>query len=530
MLFSNICMITKIGVIILNKFKRKLGFIVLVIFLASTMLSLIRVQGAATFQGVVEDTNGNPISGAGIVLVDSFFAILKSVTTNSQGEYSFTVTLTGYSPYFLTASHIYYQTEMKTVYSGGTYNFVLTGSSITYSGYVKDDENNAIENAYVGLHNGQGSLIDGDFTSSNGYYEIIIGSSISSPYLEAEKAGYVSETQSVSTEGGTYNFVLTDASITYEGYVEDDEGNKLENAYVVLHNGQGTLIDDDYTDSNGFYEIIIGGSISTPYLEVEKTGYALEIQSVSSNGGTYNFVLEFLSYALIVADDGYIYKYNALYLYNILTNYYGFTDDKIYLLTPDDGDPLPDESDGFTSKATVLWCCDQIASNSNSNDEVLICFFCHGVETTTWWGKYYTISCDNDVIKRRELDNALDDITCNKMTVILDTCHSGYFIGGGMDNEDNRAILTACLDTQTTLSNAFGAGLLNAIDPNKNVLDPDIYGNYADMNHNGRVSILELFEYAYDYVVLNPLWSMIPQSYYGDEFSPENTYIGDHYY
>lgn len=90
------------------------------------MSTNINVRGATSFTGTVESEYGDPLSGASIVLVDSYFNILGSTTTNSQGDYSLSVTLNGNSPYYLSVAKNYrWDTDTKIVYSGGTNDFEL---------------------------------------------------------------------------------------------------------------------------------------------------------------------------------------------------------------------------------------------------------------------------------------------------------------------------------------------------------------------------------------------------------------------
>lgn len=111
----------------MKNLKKGVSFIVLVIFLAGTMTTLINVHSATTFQGYVKDSSGNPLSGASLLLADSTYNILGWATTNSQGYYSISVTLSGNSPYYLSAAKTRFNSQTKTVTHGGTYNFNLIG-------------------------------------------------------------------------------------------------------------------------------------------------------------------------------------------------------------------------------------------------------------------------------------------------------------------------------------------------------------------------------------------------------------------
>ncbi|MBN1331191.1 MAG: carboxypeptidase regulatory-like domain-containing protein [Candidatus Heimdallarchaeota archaeon] len=112
----------------MKKLQKNVCFIVLVLIIAGTMTTLIRVRGSSTFSGTIKDCSDNPISGAGVVLTDCYFNILGFDATDSAGDYSFIVALNDNSPYYLTASKTRFNTGMKLVYSGGTNDFDLVGN------------------------------------------------------------------------------------------------------------------------------------------------------------------------------------------------------------------------------------------------------------------------------------------------------------------------------------------------------------------------------------------------------------------
>lgn len=130
------------------KMKKGFGFIVLVIIIAGMMTAFVTVQGYSTFQGTVEDGRGNPLSGATVILADCYSYILDWDTTDSEGDYSFSVTLNGNSPYKLSATKAGFITEVKeNIYSGGTYDFVL-GEKIAVFFYAYDACNDNTYNSY----------------------------------------------------------------------------------------------------------------------------------------------------------------------------------------------------------------------------------------------------------------------------------------------------------------------------------------------------------------------------------------------
>jgi len=109
----------------INKIRKRISFIVLVVTLSGLMISFVKIQGATSFQGTVEDRLDVSINGAGVVLADCYYNILGFDTTDSSGDYSFSVTLNGNSPYYLSVAKTGFESDTKTVYSGGTYDFTL---------------------------------------------------------------------------------------------------------------------------------------------------------------------------------------------------------------------------------------------------------------------------------------------------------------------------------------------------------------------------------------------------------------------
>lgn len=114
----------------ISKLKKGICFVVLVISLAGMMTTFVKVRGATTFSGYVKNNEDNPLSGASVTISDSYFNFLGSTTTNSQGYYSMSITLSGNSPYYLSAAkNPRYDPDIKTVTSGGTNNFELEANA-----------------------------------------------------------------------------------------------------------------------------------------------------------------------------------------------------------------------------------------------------------------------------------------------------------------------------------------------------------------------------------------------------------------
>ncbi|MHA2245414.1 MAG: C13 family peptidase [Candidatus Hodarchaeales archaeon] len=259
---------------------------------------------------------------------------------------------------------------------------------------------------------------------------------------------------------------------------------------------------------------------------------------------SFSYVTEDYDYwALIVAgsmdapdQSNARFMHDALNMFNTLNDTYdGFTNDSIFLLTPnatDDvsGDPIP--RDRTTSKANVEWAIDQIATlveSSQLSSRVLIFWVSHG--------NVDLLECENnnnnETISASDLDSALDEITCDEMFIIIDACMSGSLIDD-LDDEQNRAIYTSANSTHVSwgfeggiYGNWFARGTYYA-------LDPDLNATYADDNSDNRTSLYEMWDYAYDYVMaLNTIYSKVqdPQRWVGSSIGNDSLhYIYDGYY
>jgi len=388
----------------------------------------------------------------------------------------------------------------------------------TYTGYVTNIFGQKVANVYVQLFS-NGLQVSTDYTDSNGYY--CVGNDyVSNGYIKFSKTNYITKTISVSSSGGQYNVVLASNVLpTYTGYVKTTSGQPIANALVRLFSND-IQVCTDYTDSNGYY--CVGNEIvSYGYIRVEHDDYIPERKSVSDHGGYYDFILG-VGWALVVGGETEErFTRDAFGMYNTLIDHYGFTDERIYLITTRttiDGSNVP--RDRATSRDNIEWATDQIAANCHSNDQVVI-----------WWtghGSIDEFATDADSITASQFDSYLDDISCEKMFIFLGPCHSGSFIDD-LDDEENRAIYTSCKADQ---SGYLSSGSEHSLFPwaTYRGLDADLDADDADTNDDGRVSLYELFNYCVDFVDDNTSESQDPQRWVGSSFADAGYFIGDSYY
>lgn len=195
-------------------------------------------------------------------------------------------------------------------------------------------------------------------------------------------------------------------------------------------------------------------------------------------------------------------------IYNVLRNL-GVDDDHIFYLSPQTGDPGVDRP---TNVANVQWAISQVASQAKSNDKVLFFYSAHGGVDS--------IACAPDVdpigsISASQLAGWLNAITSKEMSIIIEACHSGSFIGKYKDgtyvaSEDdlagsginNRVVFTSASTDTSSYGDVDGPD-----DPNAatDLGSESIYGFImaysepsADTNHDGRISFGEAFQYAWN--------------------------------
>ncbi len=145
------------------KLKKEISLFMIVLIIVGITTPFVAVQGLKTFQGTVETPSEIPISGAGVVLYDSLLNILGADTTDSNGQYSFTATLSGYSPYYLYVMRgERFDTEIESVTTGGTYDFELTADAykLAYLFYANNAADQGPMERYEGILENEGFIVE----------------------------------------------------------------------------------------------------------------------------------------------------------------------------------------------------------------------------------------------------------------------------------------------------------------------------------------------------------------------------------
>lgn len=186
----------------------------------------------------------------------------------------------------------------------------------------------------------------------------------------------------------------------------------------------------------------------------------------------------------------------------------GIAGDHIFFISPHAGHPGVDQP---TSIANVQWAIGQVAASADETDKVLFFYSSHG--------GIDSLSCvpgspGGGSIAAADLDNWLDAITCDEMTIVVEACHSGSLIGKYADGtyvaaednltgdgETNRCIFTSASTDTSSYPDEDWAG-----DPNPGDSGSETIWGYveafgtaaADTNGDTEISFGEAYQYAWN--------------------------------
>ncbi|MBD3191115.1 MAG: hypothetical protein GF308_10745 [Candidatus Heimdallarchaeota archaeon] len=221
----------------------------------------------------------------------------------------------------------------------------------------------------------------------------------------------------------------TPHEFTYKGYVYDHTGSDdLSGAFVYMYDDHGNQVDNDITDSNGYYKLTHYTCDYTTYtIEVSKTYYHPQSIDVYSSGiHNYNFYLEntladkfaIFFYASDAIEDTHIYTYR-----NRLRDGEGF--DYTYI-----------HKDVNDWKAKMSY----IDSMENENDFIFIYLAGHGTYSNSdsivrvnpgndgYRGAMVTDSEPTTVdIKSSEFETEINKLESKNILVVVESCFSGGF-------------------------------------------------------------------------------------------------------
>jgi glycosylphosphatidylinositol transamidase (GPIT) subunit GPI8 len=100
-----------------------------------------------------------------------------------------------------------------------------------------------------------------------------------------------------------------------------------------------------------------------------------------------------------------------------------------------------DVEDDAVTKSRFETEMQNLANTANANDEVLIYMVDHGSQAVT---EHFHFETGGD-LSDTEMDSLLDGFTCERMTVLVDSCYSGGFISS-LDGANRIAVSATSID------------------------------------------------------------------------------------
>ena len=309
------------------------------------------------------------------------------------------------------------------------------------------------------------------------------------------------------------------------GYVRNGKGNGISSVLVEAYIF-GMREGSDTTNTNGYYYIDLGPIFSKTYVTLKFTpvhNYKAKQVSVTVYPDQTKrkdvTLTQFL--ALLIAGSAEArYSNDAIAMQETLIDNYDFDSqgNNIYLLTTFNRP----ERDRETTVANFNWAAGQINSKSSTYDHVYIYLVSHGTDEPGPEVKMgYT-----EMMTASDFDDVLDTITCKYMYIYFCTCYSGLFIDY-LNDEQNRAIYTSCGDelSRDTIDYTYwGRAVVASLTPGSGEFEK---AEEADTNDDYKVSLYEIYLWAYDYVD----HLQTPQPWIGSIIgSDTNDFIGDEKY
>ena len=188
-------------------------------------------------------------------------------------------------------------------------------------------------------------------------------------------------------------------------------------------------------------------------------------------------------------------------IYSVLTGL-GVTDDHIFFVSPHTTHPGVDQP---LSVANVQWAINQVASGATENDKVLFFYSSHG--------GIDSLTCGGNSISAATLSGWLNNIHAEELSIVMEACHSGSFIGKYKNGtyvaaeddltgngELNRAVLTSASTDTSSYADVDGSD-----DPNPGDSGSETIWGYveafstsaADTNGDSEISFGEAWQYAW---------------------------------
>ncbi|MHA1126791.1 MAG: C13 family peptidase [Candidatus Heimdallarchaeota archaeon] len=311
------------------------------------------------------------------------------------------------------------------------------------------------------------------------------------------------------------------------GFVEDANNNGIQSCKVEIYMN-GFYQGYDNTNASGYYTYDLGYIMSNTIVTLKfypvhnfKDKVTTTMVTRTTDARKDVTLKQFMAILVGGGNDS-RFSNDAQGIHEVLVNHYSFDDDgdNIYQLTFNSRT----NTDRNATMTDFEWAIDQVAANSTSIDEVIIWITTHGYQNGS-------LVLGDDLLSGDDLDDELDEITCSKMYIFLGQCFSGKTIEY-INDTSNRAIYTSCNSTQTGWADGSHSfwpwATYRALDSGTGEYEN---AEEADDNSDNMVSLFELYDWAYDYIVERTNYEQIPQRWIGSSIDPDtNDYIGDEVY
>ena len=272
-----------------------------------------------SFNGLVtSQSQGKPVTNAGLTLSSDNPKFLQYVQTNSSGEFSFNAIPSGSNYHLrivpLKTSGFAKQAVGSIEISNNFYQDYTLELAKQICGYVygtiSSSESIALSNVSISADSSSADIKESATTDSNGYYCLSYLTDASDYVVKADPATnvYVAKQKTNIVPGSQIDFTLEKGG-KISGNVYTIDGQNVVNAKVFLSSEILSLIRDERTDINGYYEFVIlpisknGITINDYLIEIEAENYPKVSKGNKLVGDNVPFILSKGNISGIIKDS-----------------------------------------------------------------------------------------------------------------------------------------------------------------------------------------------------------------------------------
>jgi len=201
--------------------------------------------------GYFKRLNSNPIIGERFSLLNCNNNELNYDYTDSNGYYAFTASPGNYKLGLRYFGYNFILTEC--FFAGNNVRFNDLILTTTVSGYLKNEENNGVNNIKAKLVDKNNNAVGSDLTDSNGFYSIYTDAGIYKLIIEYKGFNLQSEYYTFIGNADFGNIYMT---FDLNGYLKDLDNNPLVNYKIEVASCNEDPVDHDLTDSSGYFSVL----------------------------------------------------------------------------------------------------------------------------------------------------------------------------------------------------------------------------------------------------------------------------------